>query len=435
MCSERLPDACLLKRVFYTTLLILAAPAIIVYLFWRSVRQPAYREHWGERWGVMFPAVPAGPLIWVHAVSVGETRAAEPLLAALRERWPAAQLLVTHMTPTGRDTALALTQVTRCYLPYDYPWAMTRFLKHYRPSVGILVETEVWPNMVASANRLQVPLALVNARLSQRSLDKAGRYRELVRAALRGLELIVAQTTQDAQRLYALSGRSVAVAGNLKFDMSPRPASLELGQLWRKRIGARPVLLAASTREGEESLILEALRATPILPAGALLVLVPRHPQRFDEVAQLIERQGLPMQRRSSLGDAPVAASTRVLLGDSLGEMQAWYTLADVAFIGGSLLPLGGQNLIEACLCGCPVLLGPHTFNFAQASEDALNAGAALRLRDAPDLLVQAADLLTDVSRRAAMADAGLQFAGRHSGATARTLTALQAVVKLSEPI
>ncbi len=415
-----------MSRLLYTLALVLGAPLFTLHLLWRSRRQPEYRQHWGERWGFAYQsAPPAQPLIWLHAVSVGETRAAEPLIAALRAAWPDHALLVTHMTPTGRATALSTAGVQRSYLPYDYPWAVTRFLRCYRPVLGILLETEVWPNLVAAAQRAGVPLALVNARLSQRSMDKAHRYGGLVRAALQGLAAVLAQTQDDARRLAALGAVHVQVGGNLKFDVAIDARLCALGRKFRDAMGKRAVLLAASTREGEEHLILDALQAARGLPADLLLVLVPRHPQRFDEVAQLVKARGLALARRTEL-HAALAPGIQVWLGDTMGEMPAYYAAADLAYIGGSLLPLGGQNLIEACVVGCPVLIGPHTFNFTQASEDALRAGAALCVADAPQLMAEAARLLSDLAARLAMGEAGKAFAAAHSGATARTVAALR---------
>lgn len=420
-----------LRRLPYTLLLVLAAPLIAVYLLWRARRQPEYRHHWGERFLGAAEAVPgaaaasASPCIWVHAVSVGETRAAEPLLAALAATWPGHRLLVSHMTPTGRATPLALPGVERVYLPYDYPWAMRRFLRTRRPVLGILMETEVWPNLVAAARAAGVPLVLANARLSARSLDRAGHWGGLVRDAVAGLAAVLAQTEADAARLTQLGARP-EVTGNLKFDAGEKPGLTGRGRAWHGLWGGRPVLLCASTREGEEEALLDgflAVRAS--LPAGTLLVLVPRHPQRFEAVARMITARGLTLARRSTWDGTTPLAPADVLLGDSMGEMPAWYAAADLAYVGGSLVPLGGQNLIEACLAGCPVLLGPHTFNFAQASVDALAAGAARRVQDVAELFWVAGALLADPPSLAAMAGAGQAFARRHSGATARSLAAL----------
>jgi len=347
--------------------------------------------------------------------------------------------LLTCMTPTGRATAESLYGdfARIVYLPYDYAGLTRRFLRRLRPRVGILMETELWPNLICAADRAGVPLMLANARLSERSARGYARLPALTRACLARVAQVAAQTDADAARLRALGARAVTVVGNLKFDIAPPPQQLALGASWRARWGQRPVLLAASTREGEEAQILRAFAATA--PADVLLVLVPRHPQRFGEVVALIESAGLSCQRRSAMDDTgldpatrvlrkgrcaaaghPPAYPMRVLLGDSLGELFAYYAACDVAFIGGSLLPLGGQNLIEAASVGRPVLVGPHTFNFEEATRLAIEVGAALRVSDADDLLANALKLLDDAQTRTRMGEAGLAFAARHRGAAAR---------------
>jgi 3-deoxy-D-manno-octulosonic-acid transferase len=286
------------------------------------------------------------------------------------------------------------------------------------------METEVWPNMVAQCMSRQIPVALVNARLSERSQAKAQRLGGLIREAARGLSCVAAQTIADAGRLQQLGVRNVHVAGSIKFDVTPPENMLKKGAALRAQIGPRPVLLCASTRDGEEGMILDAL--STIGMTDALLIIVPRHPQRFDDVAAMTVERGFRMERRSTLGDMQLAANVRVLLGDSMGEMFAYYAACDVAFIGGSLLPLGGQNLIEACAVGKPVLLGPYTFNFKAVCEDAIDNGAALRVHDAAGMLAAAQGLLNVESRRADMGAKAALFARQHRGATARTMGLLQ---------
>jgi 3-deoxy-D-manno-octulosonic-acid transferase len=403
--------------ILYRLALLLAAPLIPLRLLWRGRRERGYWQHWGERLA-LGPARVTGAL-WIHAVSVGEMRAAQPLVAALRAAHPDVPVLFTCMTPTGRATAEALYGgfARIVYLPYDYAGSMRRFMRRVRPRVGILMETELWPNLIHAAARAGVPLVLANARLSERSARGYARLPALARACLARVDVVAAQTEADAARLEKVGATSAHVAGNLKFDIAPPAAQLELGSAWKARWGQRPVLLAASTREGEEVPLLRAFAAT--VPADALLVLVPRHPQRFDEVAGLIEAEGLAYQRRSTL-DGELDSQTRVLLGDSLGELFAYYAACDLAFVGGSLAPLGGQNLIEAASVGRPVLVGPHTFNFEEATRLAIEAGAALRVNDADDLLANALKLLSDAPTRARMGEAGLAFAKRHRGAAAR---------------
>jgi len=406
----------LLDWTLYRLALLLAAPLIPLRLLWRGRRERGYVQHWNERLA-LGPAPTAGAL-WIHAVSVGEMRAAQPLVAALRAAHPDAPLLLTCMTPTGRATAESLYGgfARIVYLPYDYAGSMRRFMRRVRPRVGVLMETELWPNLIHAAARADVPLVLANARLSARSAQGYARLRALTRACLERVAVVAAQAEADAARLRSLGAMTVYVTGNLKFDIAPPEAQLERGAAWKAKWGPRPALLAASTREGEEAPLLRAFADTA--PAEVLLVLVPRHPQRFDEVAGLVEAAGLSYQRRSS--DAVLDPATRVLLGDSLGELFAYYAACDVAFVGGSLMPLGGQNLIESASVGRPVLVGPHTFNFEEATRLAVEAGAALRVGDAAALMGNALRLLNDGSERARMGEAGLAFTARHRGAAAR---------------
>ncbi|AYH45338.1 lipid IV(A) 3-deoxy-D-manno-octulosonic acid transferase [Azoarcus sp. DN11] len=415
-------------RLPYALLWLLALPFVVLRLVWRGRKQPGYLQHVGERFGRYGCRAPL-PVIWVHAVSVGETRAAEPVVRALLARWPDHSVLVTHMTPTGRETSQALfgkeTRVLRCYLPYDLRPFVRRFLRHFQPRAGIVMETELWPTLLAACRNTGVPVVLANARLSERSARRYARWPTLTRMTLGALAAIGAQTESDARRLADLGADGVEVTGNIKFDIAPSDALIARGKAFRERIGRRPTVLAASTREGEEALILQAFRDHA--PSEAVLMLVPRHPQRFDEVARLVEAGGFKVQRRSN--EMPVAAGTRVWLGDSMGEMFAYYAAADVALIGGSWLPFGGQNLIEACAVGTPVVLGPHTFNFAQVAELAIAAGAALRAGDIGEGMRSAAALLRDEAARRAAGEAGRNFAAAHRGATARTM---QIVERLS---
>lgn len=408
-----------IARCAYTAAGYLAVPLILARLAWRSRAESAYRANVGERFGYYHEPAPSQPVVWVHAVSVGETHAAEPLVRSLRDRYPRHRVLVTHMTPTGRRAGERLfgDTVERAYLPYDLPGAVSRFLVHYRPALGVIMETEIWPNLVRACRARGVPLFLANARLSARSFRGYNRVGALARESVGGFTAIAAQTEADAERLRALGARSVSVTGSVKFDVTPPLELLAKGRSWREAYGPRPVVLAASTREGEEALILDAFEALPRRP---LLVMVPRHPQRFDEVAALLERRNIPYVRRSS-GEAP-SAQIRVVLGDSMGEMPAYYAAADVAYIGGSLLPFGGQNLIEACAVGTPVIVGPHTYNFSEAAERAVESGAAIRVADANELARQALAVLSDESRLRAMRERALAFAREHQGATERVI-------------
>ena len=414
-----------MTRFFYSLIFYLATPLILLRLLWRARKQPAYLQHLGERFG-FYGEKPAQPLIWVHAVSVGETRAAQPLIEALQKSWPDHRILLTGMTPTGRAAGLEVygDSVIQAYLPYDMPLTVNRFFRHFSPVFGVLMETEVWPNLLAAAQAQKVPVVLANARLSARSARGYGRIAGLVRPAFAAFKAVAAQTAQDAQRLHELGVLSAEVCGNLKFDVTPAEGKLALGRHWRSLLGKRPVWLAASTREGEETLVLNAWRI--MAQPNALLVLVPRHPQRFNEVAALLAAEGINCIRR---GEGLPDASTQVWLGDSMGEMAAYFALADFAFIGGSLLPLGGQNLIEAAACGCPVLVGPHTFNFTQATEDAIAAGAAKRVLDADALGRQAGELFSDPDQLAKMRQSAVAFAAAHRGATAKTVALIARVM------
>lgn len=421
-----------MARALYSLAWWLALPLVLARLWWRGRREPGYRQHLGERFGFHRQRIDA-PIIWVHAVSVGETRAAEPLINALLADWQDHVILLTHMTATGRETGAALygkhgARVVQSFLPYDIGPMVGRFLRHFRPRLCVLMETEVWPNVMAQCARHNVPVVLANARLSERSLAKARRLSGLMGEAARGMACVAAQTEADAERLRRFGAPDVQVTGNLKFDITPPPAMLSAGAMLRERIGARPVFLCASTREGEEALLLDAWFAQD--RGDALLLLVPRHPQRFDQVAQDVTARGVRMERRSLMGEGRLAPEVQVLLGDTMGEMFAYYAACDVTYIGGSLLPLGGQNLIEACAVGKPVLLGLHTFNFAAASEDAIAAGAAMRLDNAPGIASAAARLLESPSERERMGEAAAAFARQHRGATERTIALLRPLVR-----
>ncbi len=407
-------------RRIYTILLWLLLPYIFFHLLWRARKQPEYLQHVAERFG-FYSASINKPIIWLHTVSVGETRAAASLVQRLREKYPGHQLLLTHTTPTGRATSEQLygDDVLRIYLPYDYPFAVKYFLRHFQPSIGMLLETEIWFNLIHICHAEKIPLLLLNARLSEKSAARYGRYPNIVRSGLRELSAIAAQTEADADRLTTLGANNVSVMGNLKFDIEPPPAMLKLGKKLRTQFGeSRKIFLAASTRAGEEALLLNALQQADI--QHLLTVIVPRHPQRFDEVAALLAQHGIRFQRRSE--DHPISPDTQVVLGDSMGEMFAYYAACDLAFIGGSLLPFGGQNLIEACAVGKPVLIGPHTYNFAQASQNAVDSGAAVRVQDTTELAQALQNLLSHPNQMAEIGNAGLRFVSAHRGATGQAL-------------
>jgi len=432
-------------RFFYALAWLLLLPFAFVYLLWRARKQPDYRRHWPERLGWLAADFPSTdkPRLWIHAVSVGETRAAAPLIAAWRQRHPDWAILLTHATPTGRATGQSLFGSTadvgcpegdcpngdfqQAYLPYDFPLFVNLFLQRARPTLGVIMETEIWPNLFAACQRQNLPLFLVNARLSARSAQGYARFRRLVAPALQSLRALSAQTAADAARFAALGATNIHVNGNVKFDVS-LPAQTEQRAAALRHIfaraGGRFVWLAASTREGEEAMLLAAFDQLAL--AEVLLVLVPRHPQRFAEVARLIAAREQPWARRS---ETAAPAHFNVFLGDSMGEMAAYYAAADVAYIGGSLLPFGSQNLIEAAAAGCPALIGPHTWNFSAAAEQAIATGAALRVADSDELIAALRALHADPTQRANMATAGKAFAEQNRGATERTIALLETAI------
>ena len=431
----------MLTRLLYSAAWYLAMPLVLARLWWRGRKEPGYRRFVGERLG-MYKSTGSGnwPVIWVHAVSVGETRAAQPLVEALLSAYPRHTVLLTHMTPTGRATGNLLfsehaSRFVQAYLPYDTGYLAGRFIRHFAPRLCILMETEVWPNLIAQCAARGVPVALVNARLSERSLAKARRFSALIAPAARAISCVAAQTEADARRLRDFGAGNVQVTGSIKFDVTPPDSALAKGDALRARIGARPVLLCSTTRDGEEALILDAFDALDV--TDVLLVIVPRHPQRFEAVTELVVARGWKPCLRSSLGknmtDGSLSPEVKIFIGDSMGEMFSYYQACDLAFIGGSLLPLGGHNLIEACAIGKPVLIGEHTFNFGTITEEAVAAGAALRVADAQALMQQASRLLQDVERCHAMGKKAQAFAMQHRGATERTMVLLAPLLAYSD--
>nr|WP_315465663.1 3-deoxy-D-manno-octulosonic acid transferase [uncultured Rhodoferax sp.] len=471
----------MLVRALYSLLTYAAQPWLRRKLARRAKVEPLYGAWVEQRFGRYDDALdlaswPAGgargaPVVWLHAVSLGETRAAAVLLARLRESLPGMRLVLTHGTATGREAGKALLQAgdVQVWQPWDTPAAVARFLAHFRPDVGLLMETEVWPNLVAGCAQRGVPLCLVNARMSDKTYQASLRMRWLAGPAYCGLHAVWAQSEADAQRLRALGAPVLAVLGNFKFDATPDPALLAQGRVWRADAG-RPVLMFASSREGEEQMLLDILkqkwplalvesaREAPetianeshgvrgeegavsalalhkagggALESGPLpfqLLVVPRHPQRFAEVAQLFTDGGYTVARRSQWSEAPEAAD--VWVGDSLGEMALYFGMAHGALLGGSFAPLGGQNLIEAAACGVPVFMGPHLFNFTEASTLAAQAGAALPCADIAHAVTEAVAITLDESRLHAMQAAALGLGAAHRGAATKTATEVAAVL------
>lgn len=414
-------------RALYGALLVALSPLYRLRLWWRGRAEPLYREAIAERFGRYADNEGKPGAVWIHAVSLGETRATSALVDALREARPGVRVLLTHGTATGREAGRALLRAgdRQTWLPYDTPAAVKRFYRHWQPAVGVLMETEVWPNLLLGARSAGVPVLLANARLSERSLAKGRRWDALLRPAFAALSRVLAQTEADADRLVVAGAQRVEAMGNVKFDAAPDALLLVRGATWA-RASRLPLVLAASTREGEEAALLEAWGALPA-PRPRLL-LVPRHPQRFDEVAALVERSGMLLSRRSAWpGGAPdaQAQAAAVWLGDSMGELPAYYACASVALLGGSFEKLGGQNLIEAAACGCPVVMGPHTFNFAEAAELSLAAGASERVATLADGVGRAVALAEDSVAQAGMAQRALSFAAAHRGAARRMAVAI----------
>ena len=446
-------------RSIYSALIWALQPLLLRKLRRRAAAEPGYGRSVGERFGrysrqmdslLPLDSTDAGSkLIWIHAVSLGETRAAAILLAELRKQWPGMRLLLTHGTATGRAEGEKLLQPgdVQVWQPWDTRGAVVRFLRQFRPDIGILMETEVWPNLIAACRERGIPLVLANARLSAKSLRQARRMAWLARPAYAALAAVWAQTEADAERLRSMGAPVQGVLGNLKFDVVPDAAQLAHGRQWRA-LSSRPVVLLASSREGEEALWLIKMQSKrPVTHAGKALIainseslepaarpldavqwlIVPRHPQRFTEVQQLLQDAGLSVSRRSRWGAEPEPAD--VWLGDSLGEMALYYGLADVALLGGSFEPMGGQNLIEAAACACPVVLGPHTFNFAEAAELACAAGAAERVEYMGQGVDAACALALNAHRLATARNQAAQFGAAHRGAARRTALAVADVL------
>jgi 3-deoxy-D-manno-octulosonic-acid transferase len=410
----------------------------------RGQQEPGYLARMPERFGFYDGLPPEAGRIWVHAVSLGETRAAAILVEALRAVWPDMRLLLTHSTATGWAQGQSLLRPgdAQAWLPWDTPEATRRFLQHHQPRLGILMETEVWPALVQACVRSRVPLALANARLNDKSLRSGLRWSLLSGPAYRGLRLVLAQSPEDAHRLQQLGATVQAVLGNLKFDVQPQPDALALAQVWRQqwqRQGApSPVVMLASSREGEEALWLQALtakadRMAAFRAAGVVWLLVPRHPQRFDDIHDGLMAQGLNVVRRSNwvLGQPLLVQTDKVSvwLGDSLGEMPVYFQSADMALLGGSFMPLGGQNLIEAAAFGCPVIMGPYTFNFADAAQNAQQAGAAVRVSDMDHALDQVMVWLRQPADLANARQKGLDLVAQSRGAVQRYAQVLTALV------
>ena len=430
MKGESNHQASLAARVWlrvYTLLWWLALPYLALKLARRTRKAGLRGNGWWQRLGFVHLPRKGSSRLWVHAVSVGEVQAAVPLVQALRARHPGQDIVLTTTTATGAAQARRQLgdSVLHCHLPFDLPGAVQRFLLRVQPDLLLILETELWPNLLAACRARGVPVALVNARLSERSLARYRRVPTLAAAMLANLEALVAQGPQDAARLVALGAApaKVTVSGNLKFDFAIAPAVREQGQVLRGRFGTRPVWVAASTHAGEEAQVLAAHAALRRQLPETLLLLVPRRPERFDEVHALCLAQGFEVERRSAGLTAPCTAD--VFLGDSMGELLAFYAAADVAFVGGSLVPHGGHNVLEPALLAVPVVCGPHVFNFAEITGELSAVDGLRRVMSAAELASAVQALLSDPAARAAQARQAGAVVDAHRGATARTLQAL----------
>ncbi|WP_217476143.1 lipid IV(A) 3-deoxy-D-manno-octulosonic acid transferase [Stutzerimonas stutzeri] len=418
-----------MNRTLYSLLFHLALPLVVIRLFWRARRARDYSKRVGERFALGLPTFQPGG-IWIHAVSVGESIAAAPMVRALQTRYPQLPITITCMTPTGSERIRALfgDSVQHCYLPYDLPWAAARFLDRLQPKQAVVMETELWPNHIHQCARRGIPVALANARLSERSARGYARFARLTAPMLSELNLIAAQTEAEAERFRQLGARdsAVTVTGSIKFDLSVDPSLLKRAEQLRRQWGAteRPIWIGASTHTGEDEILLAAHRQLLAERPDALLILVPRHPERFGSVFELCRKQGFATVRRS-LAEPP-QASTQVVLGDTMGELLFLFALADVAFVGGSLVPTGGHNLLEPAALGKPVLTGPHLFNFLDIAAQLREAGALVELDNAPELATAVMTLWRDADQAEQARRAGYRVLKNNQGALGRLLAGLE---------
>lgn len=417
-------------RWLYSLLLYLLTPLVFVRLWQRGRKSPAYRERWGERFGYI-AALPDRPRIWLHAVSVGETIAAAPLVRSLLETYPEHALLITSTTPTGSAQVRRLfgERVEHCYLPYDLPHVLKRFLNRIRPQILIVMETELWPNLYAACHARAIPVLVVNARLSERSFKGYGKIRALIRPALQVAE-VLAQTEEDAARFIKLGAPSeqVTVTGNLKFDQEIPEGVLAQGLALRDQLGRqRKIWVAASTHTGEDEPVLQAHRHLLEQEPDALLILVPRHPERFDDVSTLVTSMGFVSQRRSL--EASVNPAIQVFVGDTLGEMMVFFSASDIAFIGGSLVETGGHNPLEPAALGLPVITGPHWFNFAGIYPELLEYGAAREVAGPDELTRVLQELFAYNALRQQAGKAAQQVVEQNRGALKHTLNSIARII------
>ena len=422
-------------RAIYSLVMWLAAPVAFAIVLLRGVRDRAYWERPAERfgWGRRLTA----PALWLHAVSMGEVAAAVELVRALRARHPDCPFVLTTSTPTGRARARAIfgDDVDIRFLPYDTPGSVRRFLDRVRPRVAIILETELWPNLIRDCMRRDVPVVFASARLSAKSVAQYRRLGRLFSDTLAAAALIAAQTPQDAERFIAVgaSRSRTRVVGNIKFDMRLGPAVLEQGrELRRTCLGNRPVWIAGSTHAGEEEQVLAAHSELRLENPDLLLLLVPRHPQRFDGVAVLLTRLGIPFDRRSDA--APVRPDAQVMLVDTMGELTTLYASSDAAFVGGSLVPVGGHNLLEPAVLGVPVITGPHNANAKDIARSLIEQGGAVEVADSRALAGALHGLLQDAAERERAVRAAREFVDANRGAVERLTELIDPLIRPPDP-
>ncbi len=418
-------------RVLYTALLILALPLLFLRLLWRSRKLPAYRQRWLERLG-FFPKLQVNPHgVWVHAVSVGEVVAALPLIHALRAQDKHLPITVTTTTPTGSQRVKQSLHdtVTHVYLPYDFPWALQSFLRKIQPRSCIILETELWPNLLNTCKQRKIPVIIANGRISDRSLLGYKRIQRLVTSMLQQIAYVAAQSRQDTDRFIALGmdKDKVHTTGNLKFDVQVNAAQQQAAQMFKPSLGSRLVLVAASTHEGEETIILQAMQQLQAIDPRYLLILIPRHPDRFNAVADLLAEYKFNYVRRSQ--EVACTDDVQVMLGDSMGEMYFYYSLADVAFVGGSLVPIGGHNLLEPASLGATIITGPHLHNFTEITNLLLAADALRIINNSNELVTQVTELFTSSMQRERLGTAALRVVDQNRGALDRVLDGLYSVI------